>query len=294
MVGKVVAITGANTGIGRATAEALATMGAKVFACGRNPEKLDAAVDALRTSTGNQHIIPLVADLASLEDVRGLADSIAARTDRLDVLVNNAGVGIDQRTETVDGFELTLAVNHLAPFLLTNELLPLLEASAPARIITVSSANHLLAKTLDVNDLQSRENYSWNSVYARTKLCNILFTRALAGRLEGTGVTANCLHPGVIDSDFGDGGDLHGLNAALFQALKWFLPGPERGARTSIYLASSPEVAGISGEYFVRCKRRKPSKLAEDDALAKALWAASDALIGSVSEHTEEPCSLTG
>jgi len=282
MKNQVVAVTGANAGIGRATARALAAMGAKVLACGRDRRRLDEAIASIRAEVPGAEVTPLVADLSSVNEVRGLAEQIRAQTDRLDVLINNAGVGVDRRQETVDGFELTFAVNHLAPFVLTTELLDLLEASAPARVITVSSANHVGAKTLDLDDLQSRERFAWQDVYARSKLCNVLFTRELARRLAGTGVTANCLHPGVIATEFGAGGDLRGLNAWMFRVLKWFLPGPERGARTSVFLASSPEVAETTGRYFADCKPKEPSRLANDDELAAALWRESERLVDSV------------
>lgn len=282
MRGKVVAITGANSGIGRATASAIAGMGATVLACGRDRTKLHSAVNAIRSSTGNDRVVPLVADLSSMSDVRSLAAEILSQHERLDVLINNAGVGVDRRMETVDGYELMMAVNHLAPFLLTKELLPRLIASAPARIVTVSSANHVSAKAFDLDDLQSRGRFNWNDVYARSKLANILFTRALSRRLEGTGVTANSLHPGVIATGFGDDGDLGGFNAVVFRVLKWFLSGPEKGARTSVFLATSPEVSGISGRYFANCKEATPSPLAQDDRLAEELWNASEALVEAV------------
>lgn len=167
---QVVAITGANTGIGLATAQALARRGVTVFACGRDRTKLDAAAASIRTTVPAARVETFVADLSSIAQVRDLAAAITDRTDRLDVLINNAGVGVDRRIETDDGLELTFAVNVMAPFLLTRELLPLLKASAPARVITVSSANHVSAKTLDLDDLQSRSNYAWMDVYARSKL----------------------------------------------------------------------------------------------------------------------------
>ncbi len=282
MKGRIVVITGANAGIGRATATALAGMGANVLACGRDRARLDEAVGALRSEVPGAEVIPLVADLSSVDEVRGLAAQIRAQTDRLDVLINNAGIGVDQRQETVDGFERTFAVNHLAPFVLTTELIDLLAASAPARVITVSSANHVGAKTLDLHDLQSERRFAWQEVYARSKLCNVLFTRELARRLVGTGVTANCLHPGVIATEFGAGGDLRGFNAWMFRVLKWFLPGPARGARTSVYLASSPDVAATTGQYFADCKPTQPSRLATDDALAAALWRESEGLVNRI------------
>jgi len=280
MQGKVVVVTGANSGIGRATAQALAGLGATVLACGRSAEKIEAAVAEVRASTGNAEVHALVADLSVMAQVRDLAQAIRQRTDRVDVLINNAGIGSDRRVMTEDGVELTFAVNHLAPFVLTTELLPLLEASAPARVVTVSSAMYTSVKALDLEALvYRRDGYAFQASYGETKLANVLFTRALARRLEGTGVTANCLHPGVIDTAFGDDGDLHGFNALMFRVMKWFLPGPAKGAETSVYLASSPEVEGVSGRYFEKCREKDMSPLAQDDALADRLWERSEGLV---------------
>lgn len=278
MSGKVVAITGANAGIGRATAEALARMGAKVLACGRNKAKLETAAESICAITGNSKVETLVADLSRLSEIRQLAKAIAKRTDRLDVLINNAGLGVDRRIESVDGFELNFAVNYLAPFVLTNELLPLLEASAPSRVVTVSSALHASIKSLDLNDLQSSGHFKWDAAYNRAKLACILFSNELARRMEGTGVTANSLHPGVIATEFGADGDLNGFNALIFRIMKWFLPRPETGAQTSIYLATAPELASVSGRYFEKCREKEPSKLAQDEALARKLWAETEAM----------------
>ena len=282
MTGKVVAITGANSGIGRATAQALAGMGATVLAAGRSRAKLEVAVADIRQATGNAEVHALVADLSELAQVRQLAAAIRERTERLDVLVNNAGVATDRRVETADGLELTFAVNHLAPFRLTTELLPLLEASAPARVITVSSALHASVKALDLDDLQlSRGRFGWQTAFNQSKLANVLFTLELARRLEGSGVTANTLHPGVVDTGFGADGDLNGLNALAFRVMKWFLPGPAKGAETSVYLASSPEVDGVSGRYFEKSQEKTLGALAQDPALAQELWTRSEALVSS-------------
>ena len=278
MTGKVVAITGANSGIGRATAEALAGMGATVFACGRDRSKLEEAAANTGPQKGNGRLQTFVADLSSMAEVRGLAVAIGESIDRLDVLINNAGIGVDRRVETVDGFELIFAVNYLAAFALTTQLLPLLRASAPARAVTVSSALHASVKTFDLDDLQSRNGFKWDNVYNRSKLAGILFTRALARRLAGTGVTANSLHPGVVATGFGGDGDLNGYNALMFRIMKWFLPGPEAGAKTSIYLASAPELTQVTGRHFEKCTEKAPSTLAQDDALAERLWAASEVL----------------
>jgi NAD(P)-dependent dehydrogenase (short-subunit alcohol dehydrogenase family) len=281
MSGKVVAITGANAGIGRATAEAFARMGATVLACGRNETRLEATAAAIRTSTGSDRVQTFVADLSSMAEVRVLAATIAEHTDRLDVLINNAGIGVDRRIETVDGFELIFAVNYLAVFVLTTELLPLLKASAPSRVVTVSSALHTAVKNFDLDDLQSRKAFNWNAVYHRAKLASILFSNELARRLEGTGVTSNSLHPGVVATEFGDTGALNGFNALMFRVMKWFLKGPEAGARTSIYLASAPELEEVSGRYFDSCKEKTPSKLSQDERLAKMLWDVTEALLAS-------------
>lgn len=280
MDGRVVVVTGANSGIGRSTAQSLAGMGARVLACGRDRGKLDEAVEAIRVATGNDAVEPLLADLSSMAEVRGLAASIRERTHRLDVLVNNAGVGVGREITTVDGVELNFSVNHLAPFVLTHELLPLLEASAPARVVTVSSGMYAMVKELDVGDLANPARFDWKDAYARSKLCNILFTRELARRLEGTGVTANCLHPGVIDTGFGGDGDLGGLTGLGFAVMKWFLPGPDKGARTSVFLASSAEVEGVSGGYFVKCRREEVSALARDEGLARRVWDLSEERMG--------------
>jgi NAD(P)-dependent dehydrogenase (short-subunit alcohol dehydrogenase family) len=272
MSGKVVAITGANTGIGLATATELARRGATILACGRNQAKLDAARASIEAARPGAEVETFVADLASMNQVRGLAAAIAERTDRLDVLINNAGVGVDRRIETEDGLELTFAVNVMAPYLLATSLLPLLEASAPARIVTVSSALHTSVKTLDVDDLQSMKAYRWGDVYARAKLASILVSNELARRLDGTGVTSNALHPGVIATDFGADGDLRGGNALLFRVMKWFLPGPEAGARTSLHVATAPELEGVSGRYFDGGTEKAPGVLAQDASLGRALW----------------------
>lgn len=279
MTGKVVAITGANAGIGRATAEALARMGATVLACGRSAARLQEAVESIRSSTGNDRVKTFVADLSSVAEVRRLAAAIAESTDRLDVLINNAGIGVDRRVETAEGFELIFAVNYLAVFVLTTELLPLLKASAPSRVVTLSSALHASVKALDLDDLQSSKRFKWDAVYNRAKLFCILFSAELARRMEGTGVTSNTLHPGVVATEFGGDGDLKGFNALVFRVMKWFLPGPEAGAQTSVYLATAPELEQLSGRYFDDCSEKAPSHLAQNEDLAKRLWAATEALL---------------
>ena len=277
---KVVAITGANTGIGLATATELARRGAAILACGRDQVKLDAARASIEAARPGAEVETFVADLASMNQVRGLAAAIAERTDRLDVLINNAGVGVDRRIETEDGLELTFAVNVMAPYVLTTSLLPLLKASAPSRIVTVSSAVHTSVKELNLDDLQSERSYRWSDVYARAKLASILLSNELARRLDGTGVTSNALHPGVIATEFGANGDLRGGNALLFRVLKWFLPGPEAGARTSLHVATAPGLDGVTGRYFDNAAEKAPGTLAQDSDLARTLWDRLESIAG--------------
>lgn len=281
MTGKVVAITGANTGIGRATAEALAGMGASVFVCGRNKSKLENAAAAIKSKANTDRVQTFVADLSNMEEVKGLAKAISESTERLDVLINNAGIAVNRREETVDGFELVFAVNYLAPFLLTKELLPLLKASAPSRVVTVCSALHASVKDIDLDDLQSKKSFKWDAAYNRAKLAGILFSNTLARRLDGTGVTSNSLHPGVVATDFGSDGDLGGFTGWMFCIAKWFLPGAAAGAKTSVFLASSPELTQTSGRYFEKCKEKQPSQLALDEALGEQLWSVTEKLLAS-------------
>ncbi|MBU8898734.1 SDR family oxidoreductase [Corallococcus sp. M34] len=275
--GKVCLITGATGGIGLETAKALARLGATPLLVGRDPGRTQAAVAAVREAAPGATVESFLADLASLQSVRELAAAVRARTARLDVLINNAGLIIDRRQVTVDGFEATLATNHLAPFLLTNLLLDLLRASPSARIINVSSQGHRLAR-LDFNDLQSERGYDGIRVYGNSKLANILFTHALAKRLKGSRVTTNALHPGVVRTGFGL--NSQGIFKHLIKLGAPFMLSAERGARTSVYLASSPEVADVSGQYFIKCRPVKPSSAARDDALAERLWQVSAQLTG--------------
>ncbi len=277
MNGKVVLITGGTSGIGKASAVALASMGTEVVVIGRDEERGERATEEIRRESGNEKVSLMLADLAVQADVRRLAEEFQERHDRLDVLVNNAGLVQSQRTETPDGIETQLAINHLAPFLLTNLLLDLLKASAPSRIVTVSSDAHRWAK-LDLDDLQSRKRYRGMQVYGTTKLANILFTRELAERLEGTGVTANAMHPGGVNTNFGN--NQRGPMSLLFRAFKPFMRTPEQGADTLIYLASSPEVEGMTGKYLADRKVKVASDAAYDETLQKKLWEASEELTG--------------
>jgi retinol dehydrogenase-12 len=274
MHGKTVLITGANQGIGKASAEALGKMGAKLILVCRNAEKAKAAVADIKRA-GAADVDLLVGDMGSQADVRRVAAEVLAKHDRLDVLLNNAGVLVTERRETVDGIEETLAINHLGYFLLTNLLTDLLKKSAPARIVSVSSEAHRSAK-MSWDDVQLKKGWSSFRAYGQSKLCNILFTRELARRLEGTRVTANCLHPGVIRSGFGhtDGGFI----SVLVSIASPFFTTTEKGARTQVWLSSAPEVEGVTGKYFDKCKERAPNKAAQEAAAPARLWALSEEL----------------
>ena len=280
MNGKVCVVTGATSGIGQAAATALARMGAQVVLVGRDRGRAGAAA----TEIGSVSTLPPkveIADLASLEQVRSLAERLST-LERIDVLVNNAGLMLGERRSSPDGCEYVFAVNHLAPFLLTNLLLPKLTASAPARVVTVTSDAHTAAR-LDLDDPHlEREWASWRS-YANSKLANILFTRELARRLDGTGITANCAHPGIVRTRlFREGKPLTRLGVSLARP---FFASPERGADTIVYLASSPDVAGQTGGYYVKRRRREPSAAARDDAAARKLWEISEKMTGLAPAH---------
>ena len=274
MEGKVVLITGGTSGIGKAAAKALAARGAEVIVSGRNRERGEAAVEEIRRASGSEKVSLMTADLAVQAEVRGLADEFEERHARLDVLVNNAGLIRSRRTETPDGVELTLAVNHLAPFLLTNLLLDLVKRSAPSRIITVASEARRGAE-IDFDDLNSERRYRAFPVYGMTKKANILFTYELAERLEGTGVVANCVHPGGVNTNFGK--DNRSLGVLLFRAFKPFMRSPERGAETVVYLASSPEAAQMNGKYLADRQEVSPAE-GRDEVAQKRLWEASEQL----------------
>lgn len=275
--GRTCLVTGATSGIGEATAVGLARLGARVILVGRNERKGEASVAAVKAASGNDAVQLLLGDLASLASIRALAAAVLERAPALHVLVNNAGVVNLSRETTVDGFETTFAVNHLAYFALTQLLQGRLVESAPARIVNVSSDAHKFA-ALDLDDLQTeRRKYSWMRVYGTSKLANILFTNELARRLEGTGVTANCLHPGAVGSGLGSNNGR--IGKMVLPLLRPFFLTPEQGARTSIYLASSREVEGVTGGYFARCAARTPSSRARDEALAARLWEISEQLV---------------
>jgi NAD(P)-dependent dehydrogenase (short-subunit alcohol dehydrogenase family) len=276
MTGKTILITGANQGIGKASAVALGPMGARVVLVCRNETKAREAIVDIENA-GAKNVELIVGNLGSQADVRRIAAEFVSRHDALDVLMNNAGVLVPSRRTTVDGIEETLAINHLGPFLLTTLLLEVLKKTAHARIVNVSSRAHRGAR-IHWDDLQLERGYSANKAYGQSKLCNILFTRELAKRLESTGVTANSLHPGVIASGFGH--TYGGAISVVLKVVKPFLATPEEGAKTQVWLASSPEVEGITGNYFEKCAEAKPSRRAlEADAPAR-LWEISEKLVG--------------
>jgi retinol dehydrogenase 12 len=278
MSGKTCLVTGATSGIGEETALRLATLGATVIIVARDAARGAAAAEEIHRRVPLARVETMTADLSSLAQVRRLAGEVQARCDRLDVLVNNAGVISMRRQLTADGFETTFATNHLGPFLLTNLLRGLLERSAPARVITVSSAAHRQVRTIPWDDLPRGAQAGQGQAYPLSKLLNILFTLELARRLAGTGVTANCLHPGFVRTALGR--NVTGVLGAVVQLVTSFRPGPAIGAETSVYLASSPEVAGVTGGYFIKCKPAEPSALARDSQAAARLWALSEELAG--------------
>jgi NAD(P)-dependent dehydrogenase (short-subunit alcohol dehydrogenase family) len=276
MTGKTVLVTGATGGIGLATAAGLAGLGARVGIVGRDAARSEAAATQLRAVGGQVDVF--IADVSSQDEVRRLADEALAAYPRLDVLVNNVGGYWATRHTTVDGLEHTFAVNHLAPFLLTNLLLDRLRASAPARVVTVSSGAQAMG-TLDFGDLQGEQDYSGQRAYNQSKLANVMFTYELARRLAGSGVTANVLHPGVVRTDFGRE-DSKGWMRLMLPVIRPFMKNPERGAATSIYLASSAEVEGVTGRYFANGKPTASSKASQDGAAVARLWDVSAELVG--------------
>src|SRR5262245_17024805 len=277
MQGRVCIITGASSGIGKAAARELARLGATVALVCRDPARAEATRAEIRTVTGNDAVAVLLADLSSQVEIRRLARELLDRYPQMHVLVNNAGVINRRRTTTVDGVETVFAVNHLAYFLLTHLLLERLTHSGAARIINVASAAHYWG-SLDFADLQNACTYRAMRVYGQSKMCNILFTRELARRIVGTGVTANCLHPGGVATGLGWN---NGWWAVLIaKALQPFFRTPEQGADTVIYLATSPAVAAISGKYFYDRREIQPSPAARDDEAAQRLWRISAELTG--------------
>jgi retinol dehydrogenase-12 len=302
MAGRTCLVTGATAGIGAATARELARRGAEVVIVGRSPERCASAVEAIRRQTGNPSVGFIAADLSSRAEVRRLATEFKDRHPRLHVLVNNAGAMFAPRRESADGLEMTLALNHLAPFLLTNLLLGTLRASAPARVVNVSSHAHEMVRGFDFDDPQARKSGFWRYdgragvlytlfapmkhpallQYARSKLANLLFTYELARQLEGTGVTVNALDPGFVATNFTAGNGVLGWFMRRWAGL--FGATAEEGARTPVYVASAPEVAGITGRHFARLKEVPSSPASRDEAAARRLWEWSEELVSRESD----------
>jgi len=280
MQGKVVVITGSNTGVGFETAVGVAEQGATTVLACRNQAKAEEAAHEVvrRTWNDDVHVVPL--DLADLASVRKAADDIVSRWDRLDVLVNNAGGVWSQRQLTAQGFEYTMGVSHLGHYYLTRQLLPRLRATAPARVVNVTSVGHHFAsKGMRFDDLQSEKGYEAMEVYCRAKLANVLFTRELARHFEPSALTANAAHPGWVRSRFGMDGDLSGVNGFGIRVMRPFQISPRQGARTSIYLAASPDVATKTGLYWVRRKPGHMGSQARNDEAATRLWDESEQLL---------------
>jgi NAD(P)-dependent dehydrogenase (short-subunit alcohol dehydrogenase family) len=280
MSGKICVVTGANSGIGKETALGLARMGARVVLACRNREKGQAALEDIRRESGPSEHDLLIADMSSQASVRALAEQIRQKYLRLDVLVNNAGGAVRGRTLSVDGIEMTLAANHLGAALLTLLLLDLLKTSAPSRIINVSSEAQRRSRP-DMNDLQfERRKYSEFAAYGQSKLLMNAFTFELARRLEGTGVTANCLHPGIVATNIW-GSNPPFVLGIIMAVIKPFVLNAKEGAEVSLYLATSPEVAQISGEYFVKSKPAASNPLSRDPKVAAEIWQWTQKMIGS-------------
>jgi NAD(P)-dependent dehydrogenase (short-subunit alcohol dehydrogenase family) len=276
--GKTCLVTGATSGIGLITAVGLARLGARLVLVGRSHERCAAAVEEIHRQTGNRDVDAVEVDLSSQEQVRQFAEGFRRRHDRLDVLVNNAGAMFVPRRESVDGIEMTWALNHLSYFLLTNLLLDALRAAAPSRVVCVASDAHKGVRGIRFEDVQFKTGYRPFRAYSHSKLANVLFTAELARRLEGTAVTANSLHPGFVQTRFFEGeGRLYRLMKFLARFLA--IP-PEAGARTPIYLAGSPEVEGVSGLYFVKERPATPSRAARDADAARRLWDLSLGMTG--------------
>ena len=270
-------VTGANSGIGKATSVKLVEMGATVVMVCRNRGRGERAMADIKKKTGRDSVELLLADFSSLASVRLLANEYSGKHESLHVLVDNVGLVSALRRETVDGFETTFQVDYLSHFLLTNLLLGLLKKSAPSRIVEVSSVAQF-REHLDLGDLQTEKGYGVMKSYSRAKLAQVLFTYELARRLEGTGITANCLHPGAVATNIW--GRAFGPAAFLGKVTKLFMISPDKGAETPVYLASSPEVEGVTGKYFENKQEKKSAADSYDVGLAQGLWSASEKLTG--------------
>jgi retinol dehydrogenase 14 len=275
LTGKICLVTGGNSGIGKATAVGLAKMGATVVIVSRSKEKGEAAVVDITAKSGNKNVELMLADLSSQDSIHKLAKELKARHERLHVLINNAGVYLTKRITTPDGFELTFAVNHLGPFLLTNLLLDILKAGAPSRIVNVTSDAHNGAK-MNFDDLQGEKRFSGWQAYSQSKLAMILFTRELAKKLESTGVTVNSAHPGVVRTHFAKNNG--GVVALGFRFLGLFFISPETSAKRILYVATSPDLEGVTGKYFTKMHEARSSPESYDDDSAKRLWQVSEQL----------------
>lgn len=269
MKGKVCVVTGGTSGIGLVAAERLAQQGARLVLVAREKARAEAAIARIRAKASEAAVSVHYGDLSRLAEMRRLGQEIAQAEPKIDVLMNNAGAMFSARSVTEDGLERTFAVNHMAYFVLTHYLRPSVAAAAPARIVNTASEAHRRSR-LDFADLQSARGYSTLAVYGRSKLANILFTRELARRLEGSGVTANCLHPGFVATRIADNN--RGFFRHLVSTAKLFALTPEKGAETMLYLATSPEVAGVTGLYFDKRRPSTPTAAAQDDAAARHLW----------------------
>jgi retinol dehydrogenase 14 len=277
LTGKTVLVTGGTSGVGRATALGLATMGAHLAINGRDRERTEDAAREIRAA-GDGQVDVFVADLSSQTEVRRLADEVLHTYPRIDVLVNNVGGYWNSRHVTPDGLEHTFALNHLAPFLLTNLLLDRLKQSAPARVVTVASNAQAMGR-IDFDDLQGERSYSGSRAYNQSKLANVLFTYELARRLQSSAVTANALHPGVVSTSFG-AEDPRGIQRLIIPLARPFLKTPAQGAATSIHLASAPDLEHVTGHYFVKSKPKRSAKRSYDEAAAARLWQVSADLVG--------------
>jgi NAD(P)-dependent dehydrogenase (short-subunit alcohol dehydrogenase family) len=279
MQGKTVVVTGGTSGIGEVAAFRLAGQGARIVLIARDPKRGDVTLSMLKQANPAADHKVHYGDLSSIADMKRVATEVANTEPRIDVLVNNAGAVFLSRQTSVDGLEMTFATNHMNYFVVTNILLDRLKATPGARIVSTASEAHKSGK-LDFDDLQSAKSYSTFRVYGTSKLCNILFTRELARRVDGTGVTANCLHPGFVGTRLGQNNATNFFIKALARTIMTFGISPEEGAKTIIHLASSPDVATISGEYFYKCKVAEPSLAAQDGDAAKRLWDVSAKIAG--------------
>ncbi len=278
MIGKVCIVTGSNSGIGKETALALTGMGATVIMAVRDLERGEIAREEIIQRTGKDTIDLMICDLSSTNSIRQFVEEFSTKYDRLDVLINNAGAGFGKREVTEDGFEKSLAVNYLGPFLLTRELLPLLESSTPSRIINLSSGTHTRAK-IDFDNIQGERSYNGMSAYGSTKLMILMYTYELARRLEGTGVTANVVHPGFAATNLG--ANMGGLAYRIgFRLMRPFQINAEKGAETSIYVATSPELEGVTGRYFAKGLEKPSSEESYDESVQKRIWDVAESLLG--------------